>query len=140
MSRRRQTIARRLKGAQYTAAMLTTFNECDMSAVMARRQQYKEAFEKKHGVKLGFSSFFTKAAVSALQELPTVNARIDGEETVYSRYYDIGMALSTPNGLMVPVMCDCRSEEHTSELQSLMRISYAVFCLKTKIIQITKKN
>src|SRR3546814_12342763 len=94
-----------------TAAMLTTFNECDMSAVMALRQQYKEAFEKKHGVKLGFSSFFTKAAVSALQELPTVKERIDGEEIVYARYYDIGMALSTPNGLMVPVMrgCDMKS-------------------------------
>src|SRR3546814_7137491 len=119
MSRLRQTIARRLKEAQNTAAMLATFNECDMSAVMALRQQYKEAFEKKHGVKLGFSSFFTKAAVSALQELPTVNARIDGEEIVYASYYDIGMALSTHNGLMVPV----RQEEHTYELQTLMRKS-----------------
>src|SRR3546814_492137 len=90
-----------------TAAMLTTFNECDMSAVMALRQQYKEAFEKKHGVKLGFSSFFTKAAVSALQELPTVTARIAGEEIVYARYYDIGMTLSQPPGHLVPVLLDC---------------------------------
>jgi 2-oxoglutarate dehydrogenase E2 component (dihydrolipoamide succinyltransferase) len=107
MTKLRQTIARRLKEAQNTAAMLTTFNECDMSAVMALRQQYKDAFEKRHGVKLGFSSFFTKAVVSALQELPAVNARIEGDELVYNRYYDIGMAVSTPNGLMVPVIRDC---------------------------------
>jgi 2-oxoglutarate dehydrogenase E2 component (dihydrolipoamide succinyltransferase) len=107
MTKLRQTIARRLKEAQNTAAMLTTFNECDMGAVMALRSQYKDAFEKKHGVKLGFSSFFTKAVVGALQELPAVNARIDGEEIVYNHYYDIGMAVSTPNGLMVPVMRDC---------------------------------
>ena len=107
MTKLRQTIARRLKEAQNTAAMLTTFNECDMSAVMALRSQYKESFEKKHGVKLGFSSFFTKAVVAALQELPAVNARIDGDEIVYNHYYDIGMAVSTPNGLMVPVMRDC---------------------------------
>src|SRR3546814_11252946 len=103
--------------------MLTTFNECDMSAVMALRQQYKEAFEKKHGVKLGFSSFFTKAAVSALQELPTVNARIDGEEIVYARYYDIGMALSTPNGLMVPVMRDCDKKSFAEIEKTLSDIS-----------------
>jgi len=107
MTKLRQTIARRLKEAQNTAAMLTTFNEADMSAVMALRSQYKDSFEKKHGVKLGFSSFFTKAVVGALQELPAVNARIDGDEIVYNRYYDIGMAVSTPNGLMVPVMRDC---------------------------------
>jgi 2-oxoglutarate dehydrogenase E2 component (dihydrolipoamide succinyltransferase) len=107
LTKLRQTIARRLKEAQNTAAMLTTFNECDMSAVMALRSQYKDAFEKKHGVKLGFSSFFTKAVVGALQELPAVNARIDGDEIVYAHYYDIGMAVSTPNGLMVPVMRDC---------------------------------
>ena len=107
MTKLRQTIARRLKEAQNTAAMLTTFNECDMSAVMALRSQYKDSFEKKHGVKLGFSSFFTKAVVAALQELPAVNAHIDGEEIVYHHYYDIGMAVSTPNGLMVPVMRDC---------------------------------
>lgn len=107
LTKLRQTIARRLKEAQNTAAILTTFNECDMSAVMALRTQYKDAFEKKHGVKLGFSSFFTKAVVGALQELPAANARIEGEEIVYNRYYDIGMAVSTPNGLMVPVMRDC---------------------------------
>jgi len=107
MTKLRQTIARRLKEAQNTAAMLTTFNECDMSAVMALRAQYKDAFEKKHGVKLGFSSFFTKAVVGALQEMPAVNGRIDGDEIVYHHYYDIGMAVSTPNGLMVPVMRDC---------------------------------
>jgi len=107
MPKLRQTIARRLKEAQNTAAMLTTFNECDMSAVMALRAQYKDAFEKKHGVKLGFSSFFTKAVVGALQELPAVNGRIDGDEIVYNHYYNIGMAVSTPNGLMVPVMRDC---------------------------------
>ena len=110
MTKLRQTIARRLKEAQNTAAMLTTFNECDMSAVMTLRSQYKDAFEKKHGVKLGFSSFFTKAVVGALQELPAVNARIDGEEIVYNHYYDIGMAVSTPNGLMVPVMRDCNKK------------------------------
>lgn len=107
MPKLRQTIARRLKEAQNTAAMLTTFNEADMSAVMALRAQYKDGFEKKHGVKLGFSSFFTKACVAALQELPAVNARIEGDEIVYNKFYDIGMAVSTPNGLMVPVMRDC---------------------------------
>lgn len=107
MPKLRQTIARRLKEAQNTAAMLTTFNEADMSAVMALRAQYKDSFEKKHGVKLGFSSFFTKACVAALQELPAVNARIEGDEIVYNKFYDIGMAVSTPNGLMVPVMRDC---------------------------------
>ena len=107
MPKLRQTIARRLKDAQNTAAMLTTFNEADMSAVMALRAQYKDSFEKKHGVKLGFSSFFTKAVVGALQELPAVNARIEGDEIVYNHFYDIAMAVSTPNGLMVPVMRDC---------------------------------
>jgi 2-oxoglutarate dehydrogenase E2 component (dihydrolipoamide succinyltransferase) len=107
LTKLRQTIARRLKEAQNTAAILTTFNECDMSAVMALRQQYKDAFEKRHGVKLGFSSFFTKAVVGALQELPAANARIEGDEIVYNHFYDIGMAVSTPNGLMVPVMRDC---------------------------------
>ncbi|HEY9548363.1 MAG TPA: 2-oxoglutarate dehydrogenase complex dihydrolipoyllysine-residue succinyltransferase, partial [Kiloniellaceae bacterium] len=107
LTKLRQTIARRLKEAQNTAAILTTFNECDMSAVMALRTQYKDGFEKKHGVKLGFSSFFTKAVVGALQELPAANARIEGDEIVYNRYYDIGMAVSTPNGLMVPVIRDC---------------------------------
>jgi 2-oxoglutarate dehydrogenase E2 component (dihydrolipoamide succinyltransferase) len=107
MTKLRQTIARRLKEAQNTAAMLTTFNEADMGAVMALRAQHKEAFEKKHGVKLGFMSFFTKAVVKALKELPAVNAEIQGDELVYKKHYDIGMAVSTPAGLMVPVIRDC---------------------------------
>jgi 2-oxoglutarate dehydrogenase E2 component (dihydrolipoamide succinyltransferase) len=119
MPKLRQTIARRLKEAQNTAAMLTTFNECDMSAVMALRSQYKDSFEKKHGVKLGFSSFFTKAVVGALQELPAVNARIDGDEIVYNHFYDIGMAVSTPNGLMVPVMRDCDKKSFAEIEKSL---------------------
>jgi 2-oxoglutarate dehydrogenase E2 component (dihydrolipoamide succinyltransferase) len=107
MTRLRQRIAERLKEAQNTAAMLTTFNEVDMSAVMALRAEYKEAFEKKHGVKLGFMSFFTKAAVNALKEFPAVNAEIDGQDIIYKNYYDIGVAVSTPTGLMVPVVHDC---------------------------------
>ncbi len=107
MTKLRQTIAKRLKEAQNTAAILTTFNEADMSAVMALRQRYKESFEKKHGIKLGFSSFFVKACVKALKEIPAVNGRIDGDEIVYNHFYDIGMAVSTPNGLMVPVIRDC---------------------------------
>ena len=106
MTKLRQTIARRLKEAQNTAAMLTTFNEVDMSAVMALRNQYKEAFEKKHKARLGFMSFFVKAAVKALKEFPAVNAEIDGEDIIYKNYYDIGVAVSTPNGLVVPVLRD----------------------------------
>ncbi len=119
MTKLRKTIARRLKDAQNTAAMLTTFNEVDMSAVMALRAQYKEGFEKKHSVKLGFSSFFTKAVVAALQALPAVNARIDGEEIVYNHFYDVGMAVSTPNGLMVPVMRDCDQKSFADIEKSL---------------------
>jgi len=107
MTKLRKVIASRLKEAQNTAAMLTTFNECDMGAVMDLRKEYKESFEKKHGVKLGFMSFFVKAAVNALKELPSVNASIDGEELVYKNYYDIGVAVSTPQGLIVPVVRDC---------------------------------
>jgi 2-oxoglutarate dehydrogenase E2 component (dihydrolipoamide succinyltransferase) len=106
MSRLRQTIARRLKDAQNTAAMLTTFNEVDMGAVMSLRNQYKEVFEKKHGVKLGFMSFFVKAVVQALQEIPAVNAEIDGEDIVYKNYYNIGIAVGTDKGLVVPVLRD----------------------------------
>jgi 2-oxoglutarate dehydrogenase E2 component (dihydrolipoamide succinyltransferase) len=106
MSRLRQRIAQRLKEAQNTAAMLTTFNEVDMSAVMALRSQHKETFEAKHGVKLGFMSFFVKACVVALKELPAVNAEIDGDEIVYKNYYDIGVAVSAPQGLVVPVVRD----------------------------------
>jgi len=107
MSKLRQTIAGRLVAAQHEAAMLTTFNECDMSAVMDLRKKYQDDFVKKHGVKLGFMSFFTKAVVFALQEVPGINARIDGDTIVQNHYYDIGMAVSTDKGLMVPVIRDC---------------------------------
>ncbi|WP_417514410.1 2-oxoglutarate dehydrogenase complex dihydrolipoyllysine-residue succinyltransferase [Minwuia sp.] len=106
MSRLRQTIARRLKEAQNTAAMLTTFNEVDMTEVMALRSTYKEAFEKKHGARLGFMGFFVKACIAGLQELPAVNAEIDGTDIIYKNYYHIGVAVGTPNGLVVPVVRD----------------------------------
>lgn len=106
MTRLRQTIARRLKEAQNTAAMLTTFNEVDMTAVMALRGQYKDVFEKRHGVKLGFMSFFTKAVVAALKSVPDVNAEIDGTDIVYKNHYDIGVAVGTDKGLVVPVVRD----------------------------------
>ena len=106
MSRLRQTIARRLKEAQFSAAMLTTFNEVDMSAVMALRAQYKDAFEKRHGVKLGFMSFFVKACVFALQEVPAVNAEIDGADLIYKNHYDIAVAVGTDRGLVAPVVRD----------------------------------
>ncbi|PVM72934.1 2-oxoglutarate dehydrogenase complex dihydrolipoyllysine-residue succinyltransferase, partial [Caulobacter radicis] len=106
MTRLRQTIARRLKEAQNTAAMLTTFNEVDMSAVMALRAQYKDVFEKRHGVKLGFMSFFTKAVVAALKAIPDVNAEIDGQDVIYKNHYDIGVAVGTDKGLVVPVVRD----------------------------------
>ncbi len=106
MSRLRRRIAERLKEAQNTAAMLTTFNEVDMSAVMELRTRFKDGFEKKHGVKLGFMSFFVKAAVLALKEIPAVNAEIDGEEIVYKNYYNIGVAVGTEQGLVVPVLRD----------------------------------
>ena len=107
MTRLRQTIARRLKEAQSTAAMLTTFNEVDMGHVMALRNQYKELFEKKHGVKLGFMGFFVRACVSALKEIPAVNAEIDGTDIIYKNYYHIGVAVGTERGLVVPVVRDC---------------------------------
>ena len=107
MTRLRQAIARRLKEAQNTAAMLTSFNEVDMGAVMELRNQYKESFEKKHGVKMGFMSFFVKAAVNALKEIPAVNGEISGDEIIYKNYYDISVAVSTPQGLVVPVVRDC---------------------------------
>jgi 2-oxoglutarate dehydrogenase E2 component (dihydrolipoamide succinyltransferase) len=106
MSRLRQTIARRLKEAQNTAAMLTTFNEVDMANVMALRAEYKDLFEKKHGVKLGFMSFFVSACVHALKEIPAVNAEIDGGDIVYKNYYHIGVAVGTEKGLVVPVVRD----------------------------------
>jgi len=107
MTRLRQTIARRLKDAQNTAAMLTTFNEVDMGAVMHTRSQYKDLFEKKHGVKLGFMSFFVRACVQALKEIPNVNAEIDGTDIVYKNYYHIAVAVGTDKGLVVPVVRDC---------------------------------
>jgi 2-oxoglutarate dehydrogenase E2 component (dihydrolipoamide succinyltransferase) len=107
MTKLRQTIARRLKDAQNTAAMLTTFNEVDMSAVMALRSHYKEAFEKKHGVKLGFMGLFVKACVQGLKEIPAVNAEIDGADLVFKNYYHLGIAVGTEKGLVVPVVRDC---------------------------------
>ncbi|MBR1091548.1 2-oxoglutarate dehydrogenase complex dihydrolipoyllysine-residue succinyltransferase [Bradyrhizobium manausense] len=107
MTRLRQTIARRLKDVQNTAAMLTTFNEVDMTNVMALRAHYKDAFEKKHGSKLGFMGFFTKAVVQALKDIPAVNAEIDGTDLIYKNYYHIGVAVGTDKGLVVPVVRDC---------------------------------
>lgn len=104
MTRLRQTIAKRLKSAQDTAALLTTFNDVDMSAVIEAREKYKGVFEKKHGVKLGFMSFFAKAACLALKDIPAVNAQIDGDEIVYFDYVDLSVAVSAPNGLVVPVV------------------------------------
>jgi 2-oxoglutarate dehydrogenase E2 component (dihydrolipoamide succinyltransferase) len=106
MTRLRKRIAERLKEAQNTAAMLTTFNEVDMSHLMAARNQYKDTFEKKHGVRLGFMSFFVKACIVALKELPAVNAEIEGDDLVYKNYYHIGVAVGTPQGLVVPVVRD----------------------------------
>jgi 2-oxoglutarate dehydrogenase E2 component (dihydrolipoamide succinyltransferase) len=106
MTRLRQTIARRLKSAQDTAALLTTFNDVDMTAVIAARDRYRDSFEKKHGVRLGFMGFFAKASCLALKDVPAVNARIEGEEIVYHDYVDISVAVSAPNGLVVPVVRD----------------------------------
>jgi 2-oxoglutarate dehydrogenase E2 component (dihydrolipoamide succinyltransferase) len=107
MTRLRQTIARRLKDVQNTAAMLTTFNEVDMSHIMAMRAQYKDVFEKKHGSKLGFMGFFAKACVQALKDIPAVNAEIDGTDLIYKNYYHVGVAVGTDKGLVVPVVRDC---------------------------------
>ena len=104
MTRLRQTVARRLKEAQNSAAMLTTFNDVDMTEVMAMRERYRDLFEKKHGVRLGFMSFFTKAVALAARDIPAVNARIDGDEIVYHNYLDVSVAVSAPNGLVVPVV------------------------------------
>lgn len=111
LSKLRKTIAKRLKEAQNTAAILTTFNEVDMSFVMSLRDRHKEAFEKKHVVKLGFMSFFVKAAVQALREIPAVNAQLEDDEIIYKNYYDIGVAVGTEQGLVVPVL---RNTEHLS--------------------------
>lgn len=104
MSRMRRRIAERLKEAQNTAAMLTTFNEVDMTAILAARKEYKDDFEKRHGVRLGFMSFFVKAAIQGLRDVPAVNAQIDGDEVVYKNYYDVGVAVGTENGLVVPII------------------------------------
>src|SRR5205085_5842122 len=106
MSRLRRRIAERLKAAQNTAAMLTTFNEIDMSAAIGLRERHRDGFEKKHGVRLGFMSIFVKAAIVALKELPAVNAEIDGDDVVYKNHYDIGVAVGTEQGLVVPVVRD----------------------------------
>ena len=106
MTRLRRRIAERLKQAQQTAAMLTTFNEIDMSGTIALRERWREAFEKKHGVRLGFMSIFVKAAIVALKELPAVNAEIDGDDLIYKNHYDIGVAVGTEQGLVVPVVRD----------------------------------
>jgi len=111
MTRLRRRIAERLKEAQNTAAILTTYNEADMSGVMALRKRYRDSFEKKHGVKLGFMSFFVKATIGALREIPALNAEIDGDEIVYKHDYDIGVAVGTPNGLVVPIV---RGADHLS--------------------------
>jgi 2-oxoglutarate dehydrogenase E2 component (dihydrolipoamide succinyltransferase) len=114
MSKLRQKIAERLKESQNTAAILTTFNEVDMSSIMAIRQDYKDIFEKKHGVKLGFMSFFVKACIVALKEIPAVNAEIDGTYIIYKNFYDIGVAVGSPQGLVVPVL---RNADHLNLAQ-----------------------
>jgi 2-oxoglutarate dehydrogenase E2 component (dihydrolipoamide succinyltransferase) len=123
MSRRRQTIAQRLVEAQHTAAMLTTFNEVDMTAVMELRRRYKESFQKKYGVGLGFMSFFTKAAVGALKAFPLVNAEIQGTELVIKHYYDIGIAVSTEEGLVVPVLRDADQKSFAQIEQGILELA-----------------
>ncbi|THD70941.1 2-oxoglutarate dehydrogenase complex dihydrolipoyllysine-residue succinyltransferase, partial [Phenylobacterium sp.] len=125
MTRLRQTIARRLKEAQNTAAMLTTFNEVDMTAIMALRNQYKDVFEKTHGVKLGFMSFFVRAVVHALKMVPEVNAEIDGQDLIYKNHYDISVAVGTERGLVTPVVRDV-------DAMSLAEIEKAIGALGKK--------
>jgi 2-oxoglutarate dehydrogenase E2 component (dihydrolipoamide succinyltransferase) len=125
MTRLRQTIARRLKEAQQTAAMLTTFNEVDMSAVMSLRSQYKDVFEKRHGVKLGFMGFFVKACIAALKDVPAVNAEIDGQDLIYKNHYDIGVAVGSERGLVVPVVRD-------ADMMSLAGVEAAIGALGKK--------
>ena len=125
MTRLRQTIARRLKEAQNNAAMLTTFNEVDMTAIMAIRAQYKDSFEKAHGVKLGFMSFFVRAAIHALKQVPDVNAEIDGQDIIYKNHYDIGVAVGTEKGLVVPVVRD-------ADTMSLAGVEKAIAALGKK--------
>lgn len=122
MTRLRRTIARRLKDAQNTAAMLTTYNEVDMTAVIGLRNQYKEMFEKKHGSKLGFMSFFVKACVAALKEVPEVNAEVREDAIVYKNYYNVGVAASTPAGLVVPVVRDCQDRDFAGIEKEIVRL------------------
>ena len=132
MSRRRQTIARRLVEAQHTAAMLTTFNEVDMSAVMELRKRRRDAFKERHGVGLGFMSFFTKATLGALKQYPRLNAEIQGDEIVLKHYYDIGIAVSTDEGLVVPVLRDADRMSFAEIEQQI-----AVFAEKARKNQLT---
>lgn len=125
MTRLRQTIARRLKDAQNTAAMLTTYNEVDMSAVMELRARYKDIFEKKHGVKLGFMGFFTKAVTHALKEIPAVNAEIDGNDIIYKNFAHVGMAVGTDKGLVVPVIRDADQRSIAGVEKELGRLAKA---------------
>jgi 2-oxoglutarate dehydrogenase E2 component (dihydrolipoamide succinyltransferase) len=122
MTRLRKTIARRLKEAQNTAAMLTTYNEVDMTAVMGLRKEYREVFEKKHGTRLGFMSFFIKACIGALKDVPEVNAEIKDDALIYKNYYDIGVAASTPNGLVVPVLRDCQNLSFSEIEKEIVRL------------------
>ena len=123
MSRIRQRIAEHLKEAQNTAAMLTTFNEVDMSAVIALRKQYRDEYEERHGERLGFMSFFVKAAIVALREIPEVNAEIDGTDIVYKNHYDIGVAVGTPKGLVVPVVHDADQMTFAGVEQSIKSLA-----------------
>ncbi|MBR3335994.1 MAG: 2-oxoglutarate dehydrogenase complex dihydrolipoyllysine-residue succinyltransferase, partial [Bacillus sp. (in: Bacteria)] len=120
MSRRRQTIAKRLVEVQQTSAMLTTFNEVDMTAIMELRKERKDAFEKKHDVRLGFMSFFTKAVVAALKQFPLLNAEIQGDELIIKKFYDIGIAVAAPDGLVVPVVRDA-NQLNFAEIESEIR-------------------
>ena len=133
MSPLRRTIARRLVEAQQTAAMLTTFNEVDMTAVMAMRKQYQDIFVKKYDIKLGFMSFFTKACVAALQEFPAVNAEIDGNDIIYKHFYNIGMAVSGPKGLMVPVIRDADQMSMAETEQAIREVAIKARDGKLKI-------
>jgi 2-oxoglutarate dehydrogenase E2 component (dihydrolipoamide succinyltransferase) len=135
MTKLRQVIAKRLKESQNTAAILTTFNEIDMSNVMSLRSEYKDAFEKKHGVRLGFMGFFVKAAVNALKEIPEVNAEISGDEIIYKNHYDIGVAVGTEKGLVVPVVRD-------ADVKSLAEIEAEIgeLALKARKGTLTQKD
>ena len=122
MTRLRKTIARRLKEAQNTAAMLTTYNEVDMTAIMALRKEYREVFEKKHGIRLGFMSFFIKACIGALKDVPEVNAEIKDDALIYKNYYDVGVAASTPGGLVVPVVRNCQDLSFSGIEKEIVRL------------------